>query len=630
MEFINQLKRRPLAIFVDACIVINAYAVASLVLFASTAPLPYYDQILVFLPMAIFVHCLVYMKAGLYRTVGRYVGLDHALKAVKATIVSTAILLGLGTVTLDANFRLQIIIIVPLADFMVLTLITGVRFYPRIFYERSLRELKSGMNLLIVGAGAAGEMILKSIKQEPQSLLTPAAFADDNLELRGMEIHGVPICGTTENIPELVADKDIDEILIAIPSANQEQFKRIWDICSSTRALTKTLGTLQNPNLGRVGINSIREVKIEDFLGRPPVKTDYFQIMNFIRNKTVLITGAGGSIGSELAIQISHHRPSKIVLLDRDESAIYEIHEKLSQRLFFDYQVHMADVRSSAAMDVVFSQYRPDLVFHAAAYKHVPIMEMQPDEAVLNNIKGAYNVAQKAGEYGASCFINMSTDKAVDPFNAMGVTKHISERLTRALGFEYENTRYCSVRFGNVLGSRGSVIPIFQKQIERGGPLTLTHPDMTRYFMLISEAVDLVLQAAAFSDGNAIYILEMGKPVRIMDLARQMIDFMKPGSSIEINVTGVRPGEKLHEKLIDAEETAEATAHSMIYRVTNSPWRDEAVLDILPAMFNLAENREIGALKAMLSEFAVTYRPLDAAQAESHEPGFSPTPKAPF
>lgn len=619
MFALKQLKRRPLALFVDACIVINAYTLASLVLFARWAPLQYYDELLIFLPIAVVVHCTVNLKMGLYRGVGRYAGLNQGLKTIKAVTVSVILLVLLGLLSMR-NSTTHVLAMVPIGGLIAFILMTVVRFYPRVFYERSLKEVTTTKNLLVVGAGSAGERIIQSIHKEPNLAMQVVVLVDDDPQLNGLEIHGVPIYCPTEKIPEIVETREIDEILIAIPSASLEEFQRIWQICSRTDKATKTLRPLQSIHLGKVGIDSIREIHIEDVLGRQPVQTDYAQISGFIGNRVVLVTGAGGSIGSELVLQISQHNPARIVLVDHDESALYHLHEKLSKHYFQKHVIVVTDIRSESKMEYLFRQHRPNLVFHAAAYKHVPLMELQPDEAVLNNVHGTWNVARLAGEHDVDCFVNISTDKAVEPANVLGATKLIGERLVSDLGNVYPDTKYCSVRFGNVLGSRGSVIPIFQEQINSGGPVTITHPEMTRYFMLISEAVDLVLQAAAFKGGNALYVLEMGKPVRIVDLAEQMISLMVPGEDIDVVFTGLRPGEKLHEQLIDKYESRNSTDHSMIYQVSAMDTQPSILAD-LPGLFYEAKSHDGNALINTLEKWIPSYSPFDMRQVGSINTG---------
>ncbi|MBI5870574.1 MAG: polysaccharide biosynthesis protein [Actinobacteria bacterium] len=614
----RQLKRQPLAILVDACIVVNAYTMASLVLFAQWAPLQYYSELLIFLPIAVVVHCGINLQLGLYRGVGRYAGLSQGLKIIKASVFSVALLVAAGLLSMRSSTA-HVLAMVPVGGAIAFIFMSLVRFYPRVFYERSLKELDSAQTLLIVGAGSAGEMILRSIQKEPNLAMQAIAFVDDKPDLDGLEIHGVPIYSPTEMIPDLVARYEVDEILIAIPSASLEDFQRIWQICFRTGKATKTLRPLQSIHLGKVGLENIREIDIEDVLGRQPVQTDYTQVSGFIDDRVVLVTGAGGSIGSELVMQISHHNPANIILVDQDETALYRIHEKLSQLYFHKHIICVTDVKSETRMEFLFRRYQPDLVFHAAAYKHVPLMEIQPDVAVLNNVHGTWNMARISAEHKVECFVNISTDKAVEPVNVLGATKLLGERVVSELGDEYPDTKFCSVRFGNVLGSRGSVIPIFQEQIHAGGPVTITHPEMTRYFMLISEAVDLVLQAAAFNDKNAIFVLEMGKPVRIVDLAEQMISLMRPGENIDVIFTGLRPGEKLHEQLIDKYESRTETSHEMIYKV--SPLNIRAmILSELPDLFYEASSHDGGAIKALLEKWIPSYSPFDMSLVGSINP----------
>lgn len=615
MTKLRQLRRRPLAVIVDACIVLEAYTLVSLLFFAHPIPRPYYQQLYIFLSIAVLVHGTVNLGLGLYRVVGRYAGIKHALNIIKASAVSGYVLLIAGLWVMP-NSAIRAIAVVCAGGLFAFVQMMAVRFYPRVFYERSLRELEPRLNLLIFGAGAAGEMIAKVFQKEPDSVFEVKAFVDDNPKLDGLEIHEAPIYSPVESIPEIVVNHDIDEILIAIPSATLEQFQRIWHICALADKPVKTLRPLKSTNLGKVGLSDITEVEIEDVLGRQPVKTDYVQISNMLKGKAILISGAGGSIGSELVMQISHHHPARIILVDQDESALYYIHEKLSQSFYYDYELCVCDIKSESKIETIFERYRPDLVFHAAAYKHVPLMELHPDEAVMNNVFGTLNLATIAGNYQVECFINISTDKAVEPVNVLGATKCLSERLVIELGSQYPATRYCSVRFGNVLGSRGSVIPVFREQIQKGGPVTVTHPEMTRYFMLISEAVDLVLQAAAFEDSNMVYALEMGKPVRIVDLAKQMISLMNPSDSekLEIVYTGLRPGEKLHELLIGQDETHEVTKHPMVYRIYGLETVQQRVLAELPELFDKAKIHDFDAIRAYLERLISSYIPFDTRQ----------------
>jgi len=616
MNPFKRARRQHLSVLVDACIVANSYTLASLMLFARWAPWDYYNELLLFLPIAIAVHLLVNHRFGLYRGIGRYAGINQGMKIVKASLVSTVLLLAAALMVMQSS-RVHALAMVPIGGAVVFILTAGVRFYPRVFYERSLREVVASMHMIVIGAGEASDMIIRGIQKERRSTLDVVAVLDDDSSLQGQEMHGVPIHTPIDRVAEVARRLSADEILIAIPSASLEDFQRIWRLCAATGLPIKTLRPLQSAQLGKVGVSDIREVGIEDLLGRQPVETDYAQISSFISDATVLITGAGGSIGSELALQISRHSPARLVLVDQDESALYAIHEKLSQMYFQGHDLYVTDIRNEEKLDSIFTRHRPGLVFHAAAYKHVPLMELHPDEAILNNVRGTYNVAAAAGRYGASSFVNISTDKAVEPVNVMGATKHLSERIVSDLQGLHPTTRYSSVRFGNVLGSRGSVIPIFRRQIAGGGPVTITHPEMSRYFMLISEAVDLVLQSASFSEDDAIYVLEMGKPVRIVDLARQMIELMAPDRDIEIVFTGLRPGEKIHERLVDSDESRHETAHPMVYRVHRPVGSEQPVLDMLPTLCLYAERMDNAAVRSALEQWVPSYRPFDMQRVGS-------------
>jgi FlaA1/EpsC-like NDP-sugar epimerase len=443
-----------------------------------------------------------------------------------------------------------------------------VRLYPRVFYERSLREIGQSGRALIVGAGEAGVTLARQLSRTPEADLKPVGFAAADpraiARLRGEQIEGIPVLGGVEDIERLVEEQGIDQILIALPDATSEEIDLIWRECRKTKAEVKVLPKLAE-FLGQGAIR-LRQVQIQDLLGRQPVKIDVDALAEFINGKRVLVTGAGGSIGSELSRQISRLGPACLVLLDRDESALYYLNEELSREGFAGAELAVGDVTNPERTRALFARLRPHLVFHAAAYKHVPLMELHASEAVSNNVGGTLVVVRAAGEFGAEKFINVSTDKAVHPVNVMGATKRFSEMLVRSAAEEYPETLYASVRFGNVLGSRGSVVPTFRRQIEAGGPVTVTHPEMTRYFMITSEAVSLILQAGAMADSYGIYVLEMGRPVKIVDLATKMIEVMG-ARGVNLKYVGLRPGEKLHETLSEESEDRAATDHPMVYRL---------------------------------------------------------------
>ena len=366
----------------------------------------------------------------------------------------------------------------------------------------------------------------------------------------------------------------MDQVIIATPNADREQMDWVWRTCNQSQVAVKVM-----PDLGQLLDEStfkLREVQIEDLLGREPVNIDLEALSSYINGKCVLVTGASGSIGKELSRQISRLGPAKLIIFDRDESGLYYLNTELRREDFHDTEVFVGDVTASERVSFVFEHFRPHIVFHAAAYKHVPIMELQSTEAIHNNVFGTQNVARNAGAYGAEKFINVSTDKAVEPANVMGATKRLSEMLVRNMASEYASTVYASVRFGNVLGSRGSVVPTFRQQIEAGGPVTVTHPDMIRYFMTIPEAVSLILQTGAMAEGYGTYVLEMGRPVAIVELAQKMIEIMG-APNVQIKFVGLRPGEKLKEELSEENEQQISTEHAMVFQLVSEDAAEEGV-----------------------------------------------------
>jgi FlaA1/EpsC-like NDP-sugar epimerase len=535
-----------------------------------------------------------------------------------------------------------------------------------------------GTRLLIVGAGQAADLVLRDIVANGHSQHEVVGLVDDDRRLTGMTLHQRRVLGTVDDIGRLVREQDVEEILIAAPSATPDQLKRILRLSRPTGLPVKTLPSLKDLVEGKVSVRDARELRIEDLLGRPLADIDLGAIRGYLYEKRVMITGASGSIGSELARQVVALGPSDLILVDNDESGLYYLHEELRKMGARRYLIRPTSVTLNGKMERVFEETRPQVVFHAAAYKHVPLMELNPDEAVVTNIKGTYVVGDLAGRFGAERVINISTDKAVAPVNVMGATKRAGELVTSFLGRRYPQTHYTSVRFGNVLGSQGSVIPIFQRQIEGGGPVTITHPEMTRYFMMISEAVQLVLQAAALQDeisvphlgpgrllpetsngharnGNAretaisgqpvcvtghcqgVFVLEMGRPMRIIDLARQMIDLLAdPSEEVPLRVTGVRPGEKLHEELFTSDEAAVRTSHPLIYfahttaeKVNHAREDGSAGLGTdfqgkLERLIRLAEEgADPSSIIAALQDLIPAYHPFDLQSGAPNSPGLT-------
>ena len=456
--------------------------------------------------------------------------------------------------------------------------LSSVRIVQRLrSWQRNRQSEVKIRRTLIIGAGDAAEMIMREIKRSSHTVHRVVGFVDDAPDKQSSLIHQVPVLGTTEQIPDLVKDHDIEELLIALPSAKGEDMRRITQLCQSTDARVRTLPPVKTLLTGGPQIFShLREVDIEDLLRREPVQTDLESIAKYISGERVLITGGGGSIGSELARQIASLSPANLILLGKGENSVYEIEQELLQTNRFQPSCIIADVRDKASMEAAFEKFRPTVVFHAAAHKHVPLMQGNPIEAIRNNILGTWQTADLAIKYGAKRFINVSTDKAVKPSSVMGATKRVGEMIVTSMGRRSE-TEFAIVRFGNVMGSRGSLIPLLKAQIKRGGPVRVTHPEMTRYFMTIPEAVQLILQAGAIGERGEIFILDMGDPIKILDLAMDLIRLhgLVPGEDIEVQFTGVRPGEKLYEELLYDTETLSKTSHPKIRMVeepATMPW----------------------------------------------------------
>jgi FlaA1/EpsC-like NDP-sugar epimerase len=440
----------------------------------------------------------------------------------------------------------------------------------------------SNRRILIVGAGTAGSMVLTEIKSHPH-LGQAVALIDDDETKQGSRIGDVRVEGRTKDIPDVCQALHIDQIVVSMPSASPRQIKEILDICTRTRCDLRIMPGLFELMNKQALLGQLREVRIEDLLGRDPIELDATSVANYIKGKVVMVTGGGGSIGSELCRQIAAYRPQRLVILDVYENSAYDLQQELKRKFpELNFDVVIASVRDRDRVDQIMARYRPHILFHAAAHKHVPLMEFNPMEAVKNNEFGTLNIAQSASIYGVKRFVMISTDKAVNPTNVMGATKRVAEIIVQAMD-NVSDTEFVAVRFGNVLGSNGSVIPLFKRQIENGGPVTVTHPDIIRYFMTIPEAVQLVLQAGALAEGGEIFLLDMGDPVRIDDLARKLIRLSgyEPDKDINVVYTGLRPGEKLFEELLLAEEETKSTRISKIFIAKPSDIAFEELLEKL-------------------------------------------------
>jgi len=472
-----------------------------------------------------------------------------------------------------------------------IVMIGGSRFVLRIVHDRtSLRAHGDLKSVLIVGAGQAGTILVKSIKSNPTPEYNPVAFVDDDPTKQNLTLMGVKVCGTTEDIPRLVEEKNIEEIILAIPSLGKFGVHELYEVCAKTKATVKIMPKVEDVMTGKVSVNDMQDVKIEDLLGRDEVKLDMVAISKKLTNKTILVTGAGGSIGSEICRQVMKFKPKKLLLLGHGENSIYTIHMELVENEDNKETTIIpiiADVQDRERIFEVIGSHLPDVIYHAAAHKHVPLMEYNPREAVKNNVFGTKNVADAANEYGVSNFVLVSTDKAVNPPNVMGSTKRIAEMIIQNLATRSKTT-FAAVRFGNVLGSRGSVVPRFKAQIAAGGPVTVTHPDMTRYFMTIPEASRLVLQAGTLARGGEVFVLDMGEPVKIVDLARNLIRLSGfTEEEIQIKFSGIRPGEKMYEELLKPEEIQEEHVYPKIHVGKATALENEALHELLVKLQSL-------------------------------------------
>ena len=492
---------------------------------------------------------------------------------------------------------------------------TGTRFSYRIMrgMRHKAQNRKNGTRVMIIGAGDAGNTVIKEITNSTYSTMTIKCIIDDDENKWGRFIQGIKIVGGRERIVEYAALYGIDEIFIAIPSADRRTMKALVEICKETSCKLRTLPGIYQLVNGEVNVSKLRNVDVEDLLGRDPIKVDMESILNYVRGQTIMVTGGGGSIGSELCRQIAGHRPARLIIVDIYENNAYEIQQELKHRYpQLDLVVLIASVRNTNRINSIMENYHPDIIYHAAAHKHVPLMEVSPNEAIKNNVFGTWKTAQAAVHNGVKKFVLISTDKAVNPTNIMGASKRICEMIIQTYNRHYD-TEFVAVRFGNVLGSNGSVIPLFKKQIAAGGPVTVTHPDIIRYFMTIPEAVSLVLQAGVYAKGGEIFVLDMGEPVRILDLAENLIRLCgyKVDEDIKIEFTGLRPGEKLYEELLMSEEGLTDTENKLIH-VGKPVDFDERLFYVQLNHLKQAVESECDDVRALIQEIVPTYTPKGA------------------
>lgn len=554
--------------FLDVVFVMLAFMSAQFLKFGAVALREYSELYSITLLILVITHLIVYYLFGLYQRIWEVAGFTDYILIVLATIANSVVAFMISTFP---QFKISFTTLIIFELILFLFLLSSrfsFRIFNRLVSGKAQPRVGRLKRVLIIGAGDAATMVLKEIEKTPSLNLEVLGLIDDNPNKLGMKVRGVYVIGSREDIKSIVKSRGIEEVIFAIPSMSESDKTEMLNLISETKVKVKTMpGIYEIVNKG-VNLSSLREIEITDLLGRNEITQNVDEISHYIKNKTILVTGGGGSIGSELCRQISGFSPKKLVILDIYENTTYDIQLELKKNFpLMNLDVIISSVRDSEKIREVFQEIKPDIVFHAAAHKHVPLMERSPAEAIKNNVFGTINVAKAALEYGTQKFIFISTDKAVNPTNIMGASKRLCEMIIQTFNKYSESTEFVAVRFGNVLGSNGSVIPVFKKQIEKGGPVTVTHKDITRYFMTIPEAVSLVLQAGYYARGGEIFILDMGQPVKIYDLAVNLIKLSgyEPHTDIKIEFTGLRPGEKLYEELLMDEEGIQDTPNHLIH-----------------------------------------------------------------
>ena len=606
---------------IDVGLVCASYVLAYIIRFEGDIPPEQMALLVKTLPWIVLLKIALFAWIGLYRGMWRYTSIADLINIIIAAVISAgAIALALVLVRRFEGFSRSVLILDALITLM---LVGGIRLLIRVYIQRTVpasffnpaffpffnpdREKRT--RLLIVGAGDAAEKMLREILDNPRVKYRPVGFLDDNPRKQGQAIHGIPVLGAIDDIAELPIQ--FDEILIAIPSARGDVMRRIVELCDRTGKRYRTIPKIGELIEGRISANTIREVRLEDLVGRQEVRLDPERISRFLCGKRILVTGAGGSIGSELVRQISRFQPAVVGLLDFSELNLFQVEQEFQLRLrSLPTESFLTDIRDRDALQGILERFKPHIIFHAAAYKHVPMQESHPREAVLNNVLGTRNLVDLALEMEVESFVLVSTDKAVRPTNVMGATKRVAELFVESMNGR-QDTRFVAVRFGNVFSSSGSAIPIFQAQIAQGGPVTVTHPDVMRYFMSIPEAAQLILQAGAMGKGSEIFILDMGEPIRIVDMARDLIRLhgLEPEKDIAIEFTGLRPGEKLHEELITSGEGIVSTEHEKIMVLRGKTRDAAALLAQIETLLAISRKGDGEAIRKKLRDIVPEYQP---------------------
>lgn len=606
--------RRPFQFAADVVVLAGAFFLAYLFRFDFDLNEYYFDNALNQLPFVVFVEFASLFLVGAYSIIWRYVSFEDIKAFLKAAFISSVILILVRLLLSPEKFiRWQVpISIILMNTIFAFAGLLALRILRRFVYEISEKRSfqlnkrrKVKQSTLLVGAGRIGALAVKDVLGRGDTEFEIKGFVDDDKHKKGGSVNGVKVLGTTDDLARLVDELNIEQVVIAIDEAQGKDVRRILDICGAIPVKARIVPSLHEIMHGRVKVSRIRDVQIEDLLGRDPVELDDKNLHEFLTGKVVMVTGAGGSIGSELIRQISEFKPEKLLLVERTEFALFQIERELRKDFEnLNYVPLLADIGDESRMREIFTEFNPQVVFHAAAHKHVPIMEANPTEAIKNNVFATKLIGEISGEFGVKDFVLISTDKAVNPTSVMGASKRIAEIVLQGLNQIYP-TNYMAVRFGNVLGSTGSVIPIFREQIQQGKPITVTHKDMTRYFMTIPEAAQLVLQAGALGAGGEIFILDMGEPVRILDLAEDMIRLsgLQPYEDIDIIFTGIRKGEKLFEELEITGESLLKTKHPKIFIGKIATYSNEDVAQIVSSFRQAVGENDKTKIRSLLNHF---------------------------
>lgn len=605
------LIRRIILLLLDSLSIFVSFYASFMIFYNSLLSMQFITHVL---PEAVSLWIVtmgIFIFFKLYTSLWQFASVTELMNIILATLWST-----FGACIINVLFRLDVASAVYIIYFLLLTLLVGgSRFgyrFVRLYISRHHlfgRNDGSISNVMVVGAGAAGEKIYREISNTPSLNKRVVCFIDDDPAKQGRSIHNITIYGNRYRVVEAVEKFRVDEIYIALPSVNKKEVADILNICKETKCKLKRLPGMYQFINDEIILNKLKDVEVQDLLGRDPIKVNLNEIMSYVTDRVIMVTGGGGSIGSELCRQIAERSPRQLIIVDIYENNAYDIQMELNKKYpKLDLQVMIASVRDQNKINDLFETYHPDIVYHAAAHKHVPLMEDAPHEAIKNNVFGTLNVAKACDQYHVKKFILISTDKAVNPTNIMGASKRLCEMIVQTFD-KKSATEYVAVRFGNVLGSNGSVIPLFKKQIKSGGPVTVTHPDIIRYFMTIPEAVSLVLQAGAYAKGGEIFVLDMGKPVKIVDMARNLIKLsgFEPDVDIKIEFTGLRPGEKLYEEMLMKEEGMQTTPNKLIHIGKPIDFDSEVFLEELNDLYKVAYD-EHSHIKAAVKHIVPTYQ----------------------